>query len=174
MALGVTKQTNIAVNKSRHLVFFEGTELCYNYKTGQWSEIPAYDGLGMFSVNRKVADIGLVIFSSGSVSLQPQLNTYVPQTALLTTGATDPFEGGRGIIDGVRPIANGGTYAVRAGVQDNIDDAVTWSASTSVNTRSNMANMRSEGRYVRVEITISGGFETFNGADVAFIPQGLV
>ena len=174
MALGVTKQANIAVNKARHLIFFEGTELCYNYKTQQWSEIPAYDGLGMFSTNSRSHDIGLVIFSSGSVDLQEQSISYAAQDAKLTTAAKDLNTGGRCVVQGVRPRGNGGTFAVRVGTQDDIEAAVTWSASASVNARSNMANFRSEGRYVRAEITITGGFTAFFGADIDFEPQGLV
>lgn len=174
MALGSVKQSNIAVNKARHLIFFEGTELCYNYKTQQWSEITAYDGLGMYSINSKAHDIGLVIFSSGSVDLQAQSTSFPAQTAVLTTAATDPNEGGRSVLTGVRPRSNGGTHAVRVGVQDSISGAVTWSASTSVHSRSGMANFRSEGRYLRIEDTITGGFTSFIGADVDFTPAGRV
>jgi len=174
MALGVTKQSNIAVNKARNLIFFEGTELCYNYKTQQWSIVPAYDGLGFYSINSKLHDIGLVIYSSGSVDLQEQSTSFVAQTATLTTAAPDPNQGGRGVVRGVRPRSNGGTHAIRVGTQDTVSDSVTWSTSTSVNARSNMANFRSEGRHVRVEDTITGGFTTFIGADVDFTPQGRV
>ena len=174
MAIGVTKQQNIAFNKARNLIFFEGSELCYNYKTQQWTECPAYAGLGFYSYNSKLVSIGVIRYSAGSVSITVGNTGTVAQTATITTGAIDPNTGGRGVVTGVRPIANGGTYAVRVGVQDDIDAAVTWSASTVVNTRSNMANFRSEGRYVRVETVITGGFTTAMGADVEFVAQGSV
>lgn len=174
MALGVIKQSNIAVNKARHLIFFEGTELCYNYKTQQWSEITAYDGLGMYSINSKLHDIGLVVFSSGSVDLQDQSTSFAAQTATITTASPDPNQEGRGVITGVRPRSNGGTHAVRVGTQDSISDSVTWSVSTSVNSRSGMANFRSEGRYLRIECVITGGFTSFIGADVDFTSAGRV
>ncbi len=174
MALGLVKQQNIAFNKARNLIFFEGTELCYNFKTQQWTDCPAYLDLGFYSFSSKAVSIGLIRYSSGSVSITAGSTSAVAQTATITTGAIDPNEGGRAVITGVRPIANGGTYAVRVGIQDDIDAAVTWSASTSVNTRSNMANFRSEGRYVRVETVITGGFTTVMGADVDFSPQGFV
>lgn len=174
MAVGTTKQQNIVVNKARHLIFFEGTNACYNYKTDQWSVIPAYDGFGVYSINRKGASFGLVRFSSGSVDLQDQITGFVDQTAVFTTGAPDINQGGRTYVDGVRPIVNGGTYAVRVGTQDNIDDSVSFSTSMSVNTRSNMANFRAEGRYVRAELTITGGFTTANGLDIDFTPAGRV
>jgi hypothetical protein len=168
-------QQNMATNNARYLLFFEGQELCYNYKTGQWSEIPAYNAIPMFSIDDPNADIGLIRFSiTGPADLQSQTLTGVPQTAVFTTGAPDINQGGRTFVGGVRPIVNGGTYAVRVGTQDNIDDSVSFSTSTSVNTRSNMANFRSEGRYIRAELTITGGFETANGLDIDFTPAGRV
>lgn len=175
MALGQVKQQNIAVNKARHLIFFEGSETCYNYKTQQWTQIPAYLDLGFYSVNSKSGSIGLVRFSSGSVDLQFQsISGTVAQTAVFTTGAPNINQGGRAVVNGVRPIANGGTYAVRVGVQDDIDDAVSFSSSTVVNARSNIANFREEGRYHRAEVTITGGFTTANGVDIIFSPTGRV
>lgn len=168
-----TKQRNIAVNRARHLVFFEGSDVCYNYKTKQWTATPAWTGLGMYSVNSKSNDIGLVRFSAGSVDLQTQ-GTAVPQAAVITTAAADINQGGRSVVNGVRPLANGGTLSVRVGVQEDIGGTVTWSTATSVNSRTNMANFRSEGRYVRAEVTITGGFTTVLGADIDVTPQGRV
>lgn len=172
--LQAVKQQNIAVNKARHLIFFEGSDVCYNYKTGQWTAVPAYTGLGVFGINEKEGDIGLVRFSSGSVDLQTQATAGPAQDAKLTTGATDANPEGRSVVQGVRPLVNGGTLSVRVGVQEDIGDAVTWSTATSVNSRSNMANFRSEGRYVRGEVTITGGFTTALGADIDVRPAGKV
>lgn len=174
VTLEATKQQNIAVNRARHLIFFEGSEVCYNYKTGQWTSVPAYADTGVFSVNNKSVSVGLVRFSSGSVDLQEQSINMVPQTCTLTTGAIDINQGGRAIVNGVRPITNGGTRKVRIGVQDQVGDTVSWSSSQSINSRTNMANFRSEGRYIRMEVTLSDGFTTAMAADVDFAPQGRV
>jgi len=179
MALGAVKQTNVVANPSRHLIFFEESELCYNYKTNQWTAIPAYNGLGFYGVDSLTGHVGLVRYSSGSVDLQDQTTSGVAQTAVLTTGASDPNQGGRTVVDGVRPLANGGTNTVRVGVQDLISDAVTWATGSALNSRTNLANFRAaantaEGKYTRVEITLTGGFTTFLGADVRFTAQGKV
>ena len=174
MALGVVKQSNIALNPARNLAFFEGTELCFNYKTMQWTEIPAYDGIGPFSVNSRTADFGLVRYSSGAVSLQTQAATSNPQDAVITTAAPNINQGGRAVVTGVRPIHNGGTASLRVGIQDDPNDAVSYSTATSVNSRSGMANFREEGRYHRMELTLTGGFDTINGADIEFSSQGRV
>ena len=172
--LGGTKQANVAINPSRNMVFFEGADLAYNYKTEQWTTVPAYNGYGIFGVDGAGASIGLVVFSSGSVHLQFQTTNYVAQTAILTTGSRDINQGGRTVVNGVRPLVNGGTSTVRVGIQDDLVDAITWSTVTSVHARSGMANFRSEGRYVRAEVTIAGGFTTAMGADVDFTEQGRV
>lgn len=170
----VTEQTNYAANFARNLIFIEGTERCYNYKTQQWSAISGYNGLRPYSVNSKTVDFGLVRFSSGSVDLQDQATSDPALDATIETGSFDLNQFGRSIISGIRPLVNGGTITVRAGVQDNLDDAVSWSASTTPNTRTNYANFRSEGRYVRAEVTITGGFTTAQGIDVDFAPAGKV
>ena len=175
MALGVTKQSNIVVNKARNIAFFEGTNLCYNYKTNQWSRIPAYDTIGVYSVNSKAASFGLVRYSSGSVDLQTQFYAAgTAQDALITTSAPNLNSGGRAMVSGVRPIHNGGTASLRVGVQDDPNDAVSYSTATSVNARSGMAGFREEGRYHRAELTVTGGFTTINGADVEASGTGRV
>jgi hypothetical protein len=170
----INAQTILAKNEARNLIFFEGTDLCYNYKTDQWTSTPAYNGIGYYSVSSKNHSIGLVRFSAGSVDFQPQGITLVPQTITLTTGAVDANQGGRVVVNGVRPLINGGTPTVRVGVQDSVSGAVSWSASTSLNSRTGMANFRSEGRYVRVEVTVADAFTTIMGADIDFAAQGRV
>ncbi len=169
-----TKQTNIVSNVSRSLIFFEESGLCYNYKTGQWSRVPAYGSLGMYTVNDNALDIGLVRYSSGSVDLQEQALTDVAQNATLSTGAVDLNKGGRVVVNGVRPLANGGTYTVQVGSQDSVTESADWSSAMSVNSRTGMAPFRKEGRYARVSVAITGGFNQILGVDVDFNPQGKV
>ena len=168
------RQKNVVTNSARNLVFFEDAGLCYNYMTGQWTRIPAYNGYGLYSINDPDADIGLVVnITFGAADLQVQNVAYPEQEGTITTGATDVAQGQRGVVLGVRPLVNGGTNTVRVGVQDDISDSVTWSTVTSVNSRTGMANFRSEGRYHRVEVTLNG-HTTCWGADVDFTPAGRV
>lgn len=169
-----TKQTNIVANPSRALVFFEGEELCYNYKTNQWTRVPAYDTYGMFSVDSNSYDIGLVVYSSGSVDLQEQQKTDVAQDATISTGAVDINQGGRAMVTGVRPRINGGSPTVQVGCQSTISDSTEWTTATSVNSRSGIAPFRKEGRYLRVSVSVSGGFNQILGADVDFTPTSKI
>jgi len=173
------QQTNVVANRARHLIFFENEGLAYNYKTDQWSLVSAYAGYGFFTVNDKTVDIGLIVFSSGSVDLQEQSTSAVAQTATFTTGAIDLNKGGRCIVNGIRPLSNGGTHALRVGTQDSESASVTWCTGTSVNSRSGYSNFRNasnppEGKYVRGEVTITGGFTTFTGAEVDYASAGYV
>lgn len=177
MAVNAGKQTNVVANKARHLIFFEGEDICYNYKTGQWSLVSAYDTFGLFSANSKTDTIGLVRFSGNAVDLQVQSSTGVPQDVTMTTGETDPNQGGRSVVRAVRPLINGKTatsVTVRVGSRDTIDsdEAVSWSSSMSVNSRTGLHDFRKEGRYIRVELSVTGGFETIKGADPDVVPAG--
>jgi len=169
-----TKQTNIVANSSRGIIIFEGEELCYNYRTQQWSRLPAYDTYGLFSVNDNTKDIGLVVYSSGSVDLQKQSVDDVAQDATISTGAIDLNTGGRSVVTGVRPLINGGTPTAQVGTQDSISDSSDWTSDTSINSRTGMANFRKEGRYSRVCVKASGGFNHIVGAHVEFSPSGRV
>lgn len=174
MALNYGKQVNMVANPAAGLVFVEGDELCYNYKTDQWSLLSAYNGLGFFGMNAYNGTVGLVRFSGNAVDLQTQLNTYPSQTATITTGTTDLNQGGRTVVTGVRPIVNGGTTTVRVGVQDFLSDSVTWVTGTALHSRTGYSHVRAEGRYVRQEVTITGGFTTALGIDIDFAPSGNV
>ena len=174
MSVNYGLQTNVAINDARNLVFFPNN-LVYNYKTDQWSVASAYSGLGIYSITDKNASIGVNRFSGNSVDLQSQNSTDgTAQTSTLETGSLDVNQGGRSVITGVRPLVNGGTSTVRVGAQDNLDDSVTYSASTSVTARTGKADFRDEGRYHRVELTVSGDFDTIQGADIEYSPQGQV
>jgi len=169
-----TKQTNIVANPSRALIFFEGEELAYNYKTGQWTKVPAYDGYGFFSVDDKTYDLGLVVFSGGAVDFQVQQNTDPQQDATIATGAASLNDGGRAFVQGVRPLVNGGTPSVLVGTQDEMSDSADWSSATSVNSRSGIAPFRKDGRYHRLEVQIADDFNHMVGAEVDFEPSGQI
>ena len=175
MAAGATEMTMVTTNTERHLIFFGNTSLVYNYKTQQWTATPAYSAYKAFSVlDAGSASIGLIVKSSGSIDLQTQTSAGEPQTSTITTAAADINQGGRSVVNGVRPRINGGTPTIRVGVQDQISDAVTWSTSVSLNSRTGYGNIRAEGRFVRAEITVADSFTTAIGADVEVTPQGKV
>jgi hypothetical protein len=168
------KQQNITANLERHLLFFEGSELAFNYKTGQWSRVPAYDTYGMYTVFSKDYDIGLVVYSSGSVDLQEQQTSDPEQTCTLATATIEPNPGGRCVVTGVRPNVNGGTTTVQVGSKDTPSETIDWSTTYSLNSRTGMATLRKEGRYVGVQLNITGALNQVFSADLEFENTGSV
>jgi hypothetical protein len=174
-------QKNVAVNSAIGCVFFEDSSLCYNYKTGQWSRISAFVGQGLYSFHDDEAIIGRVWFVSDSGSLTDSRAIKNPtiQEATLETAEIDLNTGGRAMVDGVRPLARGGTHEVRVGVRNNLTDSVTYSTGTSINARTGMSHFRNaenraEGRYQRLNLKSTVDHEVILGADVVFMPTGGV
>lgn len=155
-------------NPAIQTVFFSNN-LAYNYVTQQWTRVPDIEP--KISIDSATGIIGQhdSEFGNGYDS-----TGGTPLTATFETGSADLNPGGRAVVTGVRPFVNGGTVTVRVGRQENLDDSVTYSASTSINHRSGMADLRIEGRYQRVELTIAGGFTTAQGIEIEYSPQGYV
>lgn len=169
----VSEQSNVIPSPRSNTIFWEEDNLSYNWKTDQWCRQPAWAGTTYFESENPAFNLGLVVFNGNAADIQSGFVGAL-QTATITTAAKDLNQGGRVVVNGVRPLVNGGTNTVRVGVQDSLGDSPTWSSSTTPNTRSGKANFRSEGRYVRAELTITGGFTTALGADVDFAAKGRV
>jgi len=117
-----SKQKNIVSNTARGLIFVEDDELCFNYLTGQWTRVPAYDGLGLFSISDDEADIGVNRFSGTAVDLQKQRTSAPQQDALVQTAEADINVGGKAQITGIRPLISSGDAYARAGVRDSLNE----------------------------------------------------
>ena len=172
------EQKTVAVNPGIHTVFFEDGNLAYNYKTNQWTRQPAFSGRSYYSIDSATGVIGQVVMSGQAVDFQDSTGGSV-QTATIETAERDLNQGGRALIDGVRPLVNGGTVAVSVGVRGDLDDSVVYSTGTSINSRTGKANFRgaankAEGRYQRLKLSITGNLQTALGADVEFSPSGRV
>jgi hypothetical protein len=164
-------QYNIVANPRLNVISFEDNNVCYNYKTNQWTRTPAFAGRVYFPPRDEVSIAGQIVYSGTDVDIQTS-EGGIAQSAKLVTADGNLNQGGRAVINGVRPLVDGGVWSVRVGTRNNLSDGVSWSASTTVNTRAGFANMRKEGRYARAEYTNSNGFTTAIGADIEFSPQG--
>jgi hypothetical protein len=166
-------QRTVAANPSLQTIFFEQNNVAFNYKTGQWVLQSSLSGTPYYPIDLANGVVGQIVYSGTAVQLQDSTNG-VDEDATLTTLATDLNQGGRAVVNGVRPLINGGSSTVRIGNQDGLSDTVTWSSGASINSRTKYANMRAEGRFLRTEVVITGGFETLMGADIDFANQGNV
>ncbi|MEM8714163.1 MAG: hypothetical protein AAGE92_00055 [Cyanobacteria bacterium P01_G01_bin.4] len=163
----------VAANPARHQVWWDSDNLCYNYKTGQWTNVPAYAGNQYYTINNTASTIGLIRYNGNAVELQEQMSGGTKQTMLFETASQDINEGGRALINGVRPLTSGGTSTVRIGTQNLPGDSVTYTVNSSPDARSGMANFRAEGRYHRMEMTVNGA-DTVYGADVDYEAAGRI
>ncbi len=166
-------QRNVAANAGNNTVFFESRNIAFNYKTAEWTRQTDLNGRVYYSIDSADGVIGQITYSGTDVQLQTS-DGGAASTAQLVTGEFDLNQGGRVVVTGVRPLAIGGTQAVRVGTKGILSDSISWTATATPNTRTNLASFRQAGRYARVEITVSNGFTTIMGADVDFTPRGNV
>lgn len=176
-----TEQDDVAVNLAINTVFFGDNDLAYNYKTNQWTRIPAFAGNGYYSLDSASAPIGQIVWSGYTVDFQESTAAASQAaTATFVTGEVDLNAGGRAIVDSTRPLHDGASVSsVRIGVRDLPSDSVTWCTGTALNSRTGQSNFRGgantpEGRYHRAEFVFTGGFTTVKGADFEWFPAGDV
>jgi hypothetical protein len=117
---------------------------------GNLSDVPG-------SLNDPIYGGGVINF--GGISQDGFAGAFVgaPGTALIETGETQ-FNGSRTLITGVRPIVDGGTVSIRVGTRSKQSGAVTWTNASAENS-AGWCPLRSEGRYHRAEVSITGDFK---------------
>lgn len=77
--------------------------------------------------------------------------------AVAETAEAQPFEPRKSFVRGVVPVVEGAaTVTVQMGTRESTQDSISWGSATSVNSRSKAANFRSNARYQRVRLNISG------------------
>lgn len=103
-------------------------------------------------------------------------------SAVLETGDTQFNEGGRALVDGIKPhVESSGTapsMGVRIGVRNDLGTTPTYTTTANAHSRTGYANFRSagvtDGKYHRAELNITGNFEKVTGFDAVVLPSGQV
>ena len=175
-------------NTELHTIFFSNG-LAYNYKTDQWTYMPTVaNGEAGYKAVASTNNADRAIIQADTTNVPPgtgQTRLYTCDggtvlDAYIQTGSIDLNKFGRSIINGVRPLIaedNASTVTAKVGATDSLaspDNAVIFTTGVSLNSRTNMANFREEGRYHRIAVNVSGGFETIKGADIDWSPAGKV
>lgn len=97
-------------------------------------------------------------------------------TATFETGEFELNEAGRAFIDGVKPnVESSGTapsMVCRIGYRDSLGTSPTYTATTTPNTRTGVANFRVDAKYLRLETQITGNFEKATGVEFDAEPAG--
>jgi hypothetical protein len=177
-----TPQKSVVSNAALSTIFFSGQQLAYNYKTDQWSRIPAFgDSIidDFFSYHEADKLFGQIHHLSTGFGLADGSGASAV-TGTMTTGEFALNPGGRAVVDACRPLTDGGSLSsVTIGVRDLLSSAVAKATGTAINTRTGASNFRGgantpEGRYHRAEFIFTGGFTTVSGAEFDFTPTGKV
>lgn len=78
----------------------------------------------------------------------------------------------RALVNGVRPIVDGGSVTIHPGKRTTQADAYSFGNSYSPNTRTGTANFRSDSRYHRFRATITGTWTHAQGLEVMTVGTG--
>jgi hypothetical protein len=144
--------------------------LIYNYEEKRWSRsnqvsevlftpplaLPLLGPYGFDSLNRICAFSG------------------TPGTAVITTGETEPNPGGFSRMQGIKPLVDVTLNAVTVaiGTRNDRSSSVSYTSETTANSRSGFATFRSEARYHRARLTITGTFNAAQGLEYEAVPSG--
>jgi hypothetical protein len=104
---------------------------------------------------------------SGFNSSHKQINfTGAAMDAVLETPEAQLFPGNRADLSLVRPMIDGsGTVTMQIGTRNLLSDTVTWGTASSVNSAGDCP-VRSNARYHRARVNITGGFNDAQGIDI--------
>lgn len=91
--------------------------------------------------------------------------------ATFETGDIQPVQGRRWEIGGVRPLANGSGARVTAATRTRLADPVVYGNSSTMNIDGE-CKMRSEGRYQRLRVSLSGSFSHIQGLEIDYTLTG--
>lgn len=122
---------------------------------------------------------GLLAFNSSHVLCKFR---DVAGTALIETGEMELNPGGRSYVDAIKPHVeyNAGTVSspfgisVRIGTRPDLGTVPSYSATAFplLNTRTSFAHFRSDAKYHRFEVAVTGSFDKASGLEFRALPSG--
>lgn len=92
--------------------------------------------------------------------------------ASLETHETQLGDGRVILVRGLRPLVQGGTATTAVGSRNRQTDAVSWGAASTMGATGH-CDHRVTGRYHRMRLAISGGFEHALGVEADLVPAGV-
>jgi len=172
--------------------------LLYSWVANRWSRVEQTVELVFYSLSPGYTLEGLDAISSsldalpfsldsevwaGGASILSAFNTNHQQinfdgdakTATFITGEAQIFPDARAFVRAIRPLIQGNsstTITARVGKRDRLIDSVSYGSASSMNS-SGICPVRSNGRFQRVRMDISGGFERAIGFDVDAVREGV-
>jgi hypothetical protein len=147
--------------------------IIYNYEEGRFSHaFLVHEGLTTFGPVPHGTFYSPVVYWKSNFAFDFLKGT--PGTALLTTGEMRDPNGNFFRVKGVRPNIQSGTYTVALGTRNAQDTAASYTSEVTANSRSGFCDFRSEARYQRARITLTGTFNSAQGLEVDLALSGAV
>lgn len=179
-------QEDIVANPQIHTFFIPSpahaggdVNLCYNYKTDQWSILNVYQDVevhGLYGVTDKDDMIGAVLIgNSNSVDLQTS-NGGTAQSSRIETAVVELNPGRRALLDSIRIHNAASITSVNTGCYDYIGDTPTNVAST-LNARTNVRHFLRDsngvsGRFHDVDVVLEGDYSGLSSFEIEYFIEG--
>jgi len=165
--------------KQRWSFASEATQFLFNHMTSGYT-LEGLDALGTletlaFSLDSSAWQGGLSALSCVNNLNQIARFTGSAKTARFTTGEAELVTDARAFVRSLRPLVQGNSstsVSIQVGGRDRLVDDVTWTAASSMNA-TGTCPVRSNARYHRLKMEISGGFDRALGSEVEFTKEGI-
>jgi hypothetical protein len=95
-------------------------------------------------------------------------------TATLVSGEFEPSRGGYSRVQGIKPLVDQTAVTVAVGTRNDQATTPAFTSEVTANARSGFADFRSEGRYHRARLTITGTYNSAQGMEPQVEPSGPV
>lgn len=165
--------------KQRWAFASESIEVLFNHMTGGYT-LEGLDALGSletlaFSLDSSAWQGGLSALSCVGSDHRISRFTGDAKTARFTTGEAELVTDARAFVRSLRPLVQGNastTVNIEVGGRDRLVDSVTWTSASAMNA-TGTCPVRSNARYHRLRMSVSGGFDRVIGSEVEFTKEGV-
>lgn len=157
----------------------ETIEMLFNHMTSGYT-LEALDALGTletlaFSLDSSAYQGGLSALSCVNGLHKISRFTGSAKTARFTTGEAELVTDARAFVRSLRPLVQGSSatnVSIQVGGRDRLVDTVTWTSASAMNA-TGTCPVRSNARYHRLKMEVSGGFDRVIGSEVNFTKEGV-
>lgn len=157
----------------------QNLEFLFNHMTGGYT----LEGLGAFgalddlafSLDSTVWQGGLSALSCINTDHKIARFTGSAKMATFVTGEAELVTDARAFVRSLRPLVQGSsatTIAASVGGRDRLIDSVSWTSASTMNL-TGTCPVRSNARYHRLKLEVSGGFERVMGSEVEWTKEGV-
>lgn len=157
----------------------ENIECLFNHMTGGYT-LEGLDGFGTldalaFSLDSNVWLGGLSALSCVNTDHKIARFLGAAKTARFTTGEGELVTDARAFVRSLRPLVQGSAatnITTYVGGRDRLIDSVSWTSGSVMNA-TGTCPVRSNHRYHRLKMEVSGGFDRVMGSEVEFTKEGI-